>query len=83
MINNVEFSLFLIDMASWQQEDEKCSNHYFQEKKKSDLPMDFFIFSLLGFCHDYNHLYIYIYIKPKPLLAPQFSTLAQYLKKNK
>ena len=22
----------------------------------------------------------YIYIKPKPLLAPQFSTLAQYLK---
>ena len=61
MINNVEFSLFLIDIASWQQEDEKCSNHYFQENK-SDLPMDFFIFSLSGFCHDYNHLYIYIYI---------------------
>ena len=56
MINNVEFSLFLIDIASWQQEDEKCSDHYFQENK-SDLPMDFFIFSLSGFCHDYNHCF--------------------------
>ena len=36
MINNVEFSLFLIGLASWQQEDEKRSNYYFQENK-SDL----------------------------------------------
>ena len=28
-------------------------------------------------------IYIYIYIKPKPLLAPQFSTSAQYLKNKK
>ena len=26
---------------------------------------------------------LYIYIKPKPLLAPQFSTSAQYLKNKK
>ena len=38
MINNVEFSLFFIGLASWQQEDEKRSNYYFQENK-SDLPI--------------------------------------------
>ena len=42
MINNVEFSLFFIGLASWQQEDEKRSNYYFQENK-SDLPMDFLL----------------------------------------
>ena len=29
------------------------------------------------------YIYIYIYIKPKPLLAPQFFTSAQYLKNKK
>ena len=48
MINNVEFSLFFIGLASWQQEDEKRSNYYFQENK-SYLPMDFFIITYQGF----------------------------------
>jgi hypothetical protein len=42
-------------MTSWQQ-DENCSNHYFQENK-SGLPKDFFIIGLSGLCDDYNQCF--------------------------